>query len=461
MKIEDIKKNYSIINIAQKLGIEVNRNNMCKCTFHNDTNPSMSFDIRTNRYKCFSCDAKGSNIDLVVNLLGYSVKEACQYITGQSSTDRKARPIERFNIGSSKKAYNSVKQTDFQNMPKKDENFAKKNLNVENNGANKNSEELNANIYSDFINMLDDQDAIKYLASRMITSEIVRSHRIKNLPKDYQSQNEITKKLQTKYSDEKLLQSGLFAISPKNSRIYNRFFAHRLIIPIVENNTLKSLQSRLIDDDREVASKYNNLLGSTSIFNFDIVHKLPKNSDILICEGIIDCLSYNRLNFNSIALGSSSNITKLNEGIIKELARFNIYIAGDNDSAGSNMNSKIRNIFDEHCIKTKTLNISSLAKALHVESSINDINEILTKAPLYRRYSESLGNIDFCRYGNSKILFLDYGYFEESELLNLNKKDIELILKIKKAFCRQVEVVTDPYLIIDIKNDYNNYKKGS
>ena len=66
---DDIKKQYSIIDIAIKLGLNIDRNNKAICPFHNDKNPSLSFNVKENYYHCFSCGASGDNIKLVMELL--------------------------------------------------------------------------------------------------------------------------------------------------------------------------------------------------------------------------------------------------------------------------------------------------------------------------------------------------------------------------------------------------------
>ena len=47
-KIDDIKRYYSIIDIAKRLGFEIDRNNKAICPFHNDTNPNIRMAMITN-----------------------------------------------------------------------------------------------------------------------------------------------------------------------------------------------------------------------------------------------------------------------------------------------------------------------------------------------------------------------------------------------------------------------------
>jgi hypothetical protein len=62
-------KNYPF----EKL-IEVKRNNMASCPFHEDKTPS--FSIKNNRGYCFSCHWKGDTIDFVTKKDGLSFADA-------------------------------------------------------------------------------------------------------------------------------------------------------------------------------------------------------------------------------------------------------------------------------------------------------------------------------------------------------------------------------------------------
>ena len=69
--------------IAERLGMEVMRHK-CRCPFHDDRHPSLSFDTRRNRYRCYVCDAHGGVIDLVMNLKGCGFKDACEWLSPTS-----------------------------------------------------------------------------------------------------------------------------------------------------------------------------------------------------------------------------------------------------------------------------------------------------------------------------------------------------------------------------------------
>ena len=75
-------RNLPIEGVAQRLGLNVQRHKT-RCPFHDDSNPSLSFHIRTNTYKCFVCDAHGSTIDLAMGVLGKDFKETCQWLASE------------------------------------------------------------------------------------------------------------------------------------------------------------------------------------------------------------------------------------------------------------------------------------------------------------------------------------------------------------------------------------------
>ena len=54
-----------IEDVAKELGIEVGRHKAL-CPFHEDRHPSLHFDVKRNRYKCFACGESGDAIDLVM-----------------------------------------------------------------------------------------------------------------------------------------------------------------------------------------------------------------------------------------------------------------------------------------------------------------------------------------------------------------------------------------------------------
>ena len=72
---EAVKQSVSTREAAAFYGIEVKRNGMACCPFHDDKNPSMKVD---QRFHCFGCGADGDVIDLTAQLYNLSPKEAAE-----------------------------------------------------------------------------------------------------------------------------------------------------------------------------------------------------------------------------------------------------------------------------------------------------------------------------------------------------------------------------------------------
>ena len=72
---EAVKQSVSTRDAAAFYGIEVKRNGMACCPFHDDKNPSMKVD---QRFHCFGCGEDGDVIDFTAKLFDLSSKEAAE-----------------------------------------------------------------------------------------------------------------------------------------------------------------------------------------------------------------------------------------------------------------------------------------------------------------------------------------------------------------------------------------------
>ena len=74
-----------IEQVAEALGLSVTRHRAL-CPFHDDSNPSLTFSVRKNRYRCFVCGACGGPIDLVMHYEHKSFLEACKWLSDSSGS---------------------------------------------------------------------------------------------------------------------------------------------------------------------------------------------------------------------------------------------------------------------------------------------------------------------------------------------------------------------------------------
>jgi hypothetical protein len=92
---EAVKLSVSTREVAAFYGIEVKRNGMACCPFHDDKNPSMKVD---QRFHCFGCGADGDVIDFTAKLFNLSPKEAAEKLAQDFGLiyDSQAPPRRRY-----------------------------------------------------------------------------------------------------------------------------------------------------------------------------------------------------------------------------------------------------------------------------------------------------------------------------------------------------------------------------
>ncbi|WP_370767825.1 LPD28 domain-containing protein [Ruminococcus sp.] len=92
---EAVKQSVSTRDAAAFYGIEVKRNGMACCPFHDDNNPSMKVD---QRFHCFGCGEDGDVIDFTAKLFDLSPKEAAEKLAQDFGLiyDSQAPPRRRY-----------------------------------------------------------------------------------------------------------------------------------------------------------------------------------------------------------------------------------------------------------------------------------------------------------------------------------------------------------------------------
>jgi hypothetical protein len=94
---DEIKDKVNIIQFLEENGVKVvkvGKNNMCKCMFHDDSNPSMAVYPDSGYFKCFSCGATGSVIDIEMRLRGGEPKDAMKRLGGSFPEPKANTPIK-------------------------------------------------------------------------------------------------------------------------------------------------------------------------------------------------------------------------------------------------------------------------------------------------------------------------------------------------------------------------------
>jgi DNA primase len=79
-KIKEVKELVNIIDVANLLGLKLNKSHFCKCPFHTEKTASLSISEKKQVWKCFGCGKGGDAINLVEDLLKINAYQAAKYI---------------------------------------------------------------------------------------------------------------------------------------------------------------------------------------------------------------------------------------------------------------------------------------------------------------------------------------------------------------------------------------------
>src|SRR5262245_22948524 len=94
-----IKKHVPIFEVAKALGLRIWRRRVhCvrpESHSHGDADPSLHLYEKGNRYRCFVCELRGSNVDLAMRVLGMGVSDAVQWIADRFTVPnvKPGRPV--------------------------------------------------------------------------------------------------------------------------------------------------------------------------------------------------------------------------------------------------------------------------------------------------------------------------------------------------------------------------------
>jgi len=103
MEIPEIKSRLNIIEVANHLGITINKNQRALCPFHNDKSPSLQFSKEKSIATCFSSNCNLGTVDIIgltERKLKMSTHEALKYLTKlaggttRTSKQKQASPPE-------------------------------------------------------------------------------------------------------------------------------------------------------------------------------------------------------------------------------------------------------------------------------------------------------------------------------------------------------------------------------
>lgn len=304
LDLDQLRAEIPILELAERLGLEIRRKQArCYNTqahAHGDKKPSLGFNTKTNRYKCFACGVGGSVIDLYMAIKGVDLKTAINEL-GEG----------RFTSGFNYKAsYPEAKP------PKK--------------LAGEYSE-----VYERFSLFCsgEDKEATDYLTGvkRGLSKATIDRFKVFAIT-DYQKANQY---LKDSFTPETLKASGIV-----NDKCNLIFYRHKIIIPFYDHGKVVFLHGRNLDGTHP---KYLNLVGIPKpIFNLETLTKLNNGDRVFICEGVFDAMRLSQEGYNAVAI---LGVTDFRPEEVEIFKPFEVVLALDNDKAGQDMSDEIAKLF--------------------------------------------------------------------------------------------------------------------
>lgn len=279
LKLRDLP----IEGVAERLGLRVQKHKAL-CPFHDDSRPSLTFNVLKNTFKCYVCNAHGGVIDLAMHVLNKNFLETCQWLANE----------------------HNVILTEWQPAQKQLKHEYK--LDVEWLGSLVKQPTLNT-AAQDFL-----------FTQRHYNKAVVRWLGI----------------------------SSISYPTPcwRYGRPY--YDAPSLLIPYrdVEGNLL-SIQSRYLGSSKD-APRFRFPRGSKChIFNLPILKLLKAGEPLFVSEGVTDCIALLSAGHKAIAIPSATLLNKDDLQLLKHYEAMNLHIYPDKDIPGEKLYIELLHIANQ------------------------------------------------------------------------------------------------------------------
>ena len=305
--IEEIREQSDIISIISEY-TSLNKKGSSYvglCPFHNEKTPSFSVSEEKQLYYCFGCGAGGNVITFLMQKENMTFIEAIKYLA------------ERANI---KLDETYLSEEEVQNNKKRGEL-----LEILKESA----------IYFHYsLRAPENQEALEYFLGRGLSMETIKHFGLGYASHQF---NGLYKYLKAKgYSDELLLESGLFLQSKQNSHmIYDRF-AGRVIYPIFDlTRKVIAFGGRVLDGSlpKYLNSPENILFNkSRNLYGMHIA-KQTKASYFILVEGYMDVIAMQQAGFDQTVASLGTAFTPGHAKLLKRYTN-EVVILYDSDAAG-------------------------------------------------------------------------------------------------------------------------------
>jgi replicative DNA helicase len=292
-------------------GIDINKPFRCLNPEHEDKKPSMSFDSKRNRVKCFSCGANYDIFSLIgieYRVCGYEMFKKTYEILGISGLSENSRLKSRIKPENRKTSsfigLSENKSTRYSEPPENQKTSSF--IGFSENTSTKYGEKSEIPHYSSEMS----SEACFYLAKRGISLKTAEKFNL-GFVREWKH--------------------------PKTALNPNIPHSPRIIVPTSKNSYLaRDIRENLTDIQR----KYSKIkVGKVSVFNSDTL--LTSVKPVFVVEGEFDALSICETGAAAVALGSTAYVGKFLSFIGENRPKCTLIIALDSDNAGKTASVKL------------------------------------------------------------------------------------------------------------------------
>lgn len=320
-------------NYLQNKGIKTGKPFRCLSRSHEDRNPSMSYDNKRKKVRCFSCKVDWDTFDVIGDEYGLT-----------NDKDKFDKAYEIFNIGistSHSPAHETKTAYQFDNISSQQQPLN------DNAPADQANSAVDQTLF--FLQAqanLNDPDCIAYLLKRGISEGTAKKYNLGYL-KGWKSPTIL-------------------------SRGANPPATPRIIIPTSQYSYLaRDIRDKeVIPESQEAYTKQKE--GKVSIFNIDA---LTKGEPCFVTEGEFTALSFLEIGVNAIALGSTSNTTLFLKQLEILTTCCPLILALDPDSSGKKATIEL----EEGLKKQNRPHFIFELPSLEFEGVTKDANDLLVE----------------------------------------------------------------------------------
>ena len=327
--IEEVREKSDIVSIISEYTALTKRGHSYTglCPFHNEKTPSFSVSEEKQLYYCFGCGAGGNVITFLMQKENMTFIETIKHLA------------ERENI-------------------KLDETY----LSEEEVEKNKKKQQLlevlkeSARFFHYNLRQGSHQSPLSYLVERGLSMEVIKQFGLGYAPAQFNALYEYLK--QKGYSDDLLLESGLF-LTGKNSKMPYDRFADRIIFPIFDlSKKVIAFGGRVLDNSlpKYLNSPENILFNkSRTLYGLHIA-KTSSSPYFILVEGYMDVIAMHQAGFNQTIASLGTAFTSGHAKLIKRHVK-EVVILYDSDGAGQKAALRAIPILRNEGIKVKVLQL--------------------------------------------------------------------------------------------------------